>query len=355
VAAGGWLSSERLVACLVALAGGSGLWLLSSVLKKEGAPRGDDRIYEDMARHPFGVHTFPFGYRLGLPWLVHVLPFDHTTSFSLLAWLAAGGAAAFAYLLMRELKAERQVAGWLAVLMCISPPFLVVTLRQGRNPDIATVFFMMAATYFILRRAYWPLAVSLLLGAVVREAVLFEVPLAYVVWAARPLDGRAALRTLLVAAPAILAYGAIRLGVSTVGESSVPGYGGSLLGERWHVIKLGLQSAFQEARRMFTTYGPLWLIAPLALRDMRFARCGLVLVGCSLVAMTFALDWGRMVLLAAPAFYPASAHVLEGRPRWRAPVFATMLALALVYALYMDLSGVANGIVHGPLPPYPVQ
>jgi hypothetical protein len=190
---------------------------------------------------------------------------------------------------------------------------------------------------------------------VAREAVLFVIPLAYALWAVRPLDRRAALDSLAVAAPAIAIYAAIRFGIRTVGEAQVPGYAGSLVGERFTVIRQGLEDAFVEARRMFTVYGPLWLVAPLALRDMRFARRGLVLVALSLVAMTFALDWGRMILLAAPVFYPASAYVLSRRPRWRWPVFAGFALLAVGYAVYMDVSGVKSGIIDNPLPPYPVQ
>ncbi len=337
------------------LIGAIALGVLSAPIRKEQTPRGDDLIYEDIARHPFGVHTFPFGFRLGLPLIVHWLPFDHTVSFSALALLAAGCAAAFAYLLMRELGGGRRVAIALALLMSISPPFLIVALRHGRNPDIATVFFMMAATYFAVRRRRLQLAVTLLLGAVVREAVLFVAPLAYALWALRPLDRRAALETIAVAAPAVALYAAIRLGISTVGETQVPGYGGSLVAERFTVIKLGLQSAVQEARRMFTVFGPLWLVAPPALRDMRFARRGLVLVALALVSMTFALDWGRMILLAAPAFYPASAYVLARHPRWARPVLATFLLLAIGYAVYMGVSGVKSGIIDNPPPPYPVQ
>jgi hypothetical protein len=346
---------EWRTASLVGLAGAIALALLSAPIRKEQIPRGDDLIYEDIARHPFGVHTFPFGFRLGLPLLVHVLPFDHTVSFTALALLAAGGAAAFAYLLMRELGGEQRVALALALALAISPPFLIVVLRHGRNTDIATVFLMMAATYFAVRRERLWLASTLALGAVVREAVLFVAPLAYALWAVRPLDRRAARDALVAAAPAIVLYLAIRLGVNTVGEAQVPGYGGSLVGERFTVIKQGLQSAFQEARRMFTVYGPLWLVAPLALRDMRFARRGLVLVAFALLSMTFALDWGRMILLAAPVFYPASAYVLSRRPRWLWPVLAVLLVLAVGYAVYMGVSGVQSGIIDNPAPPYPVR
>jgi hypothetical protein len=342
-------------AALVGLAGGLALALLGALVRHEPVPRGDDAIYEAMARHPFATHTFPFGYRFGLPWLVHVLPFGHSFSFMLLACLAAAGAAAFAFLLIDALGGGRRLAAAMAVLMCVSPPFLIVAIRGGRNTDIVTVLFLMAGAYFIVREQIWRLAAVLLLGAAFREAVLFLIPLAYAVWATRPLDARAAARVLAPAAPAIIAYTAIRLGIHTVGEAQVPGYGGSLLSERFTVIGDGLKSPFQEARRMFTVYGPLWLIAPWALRDMRYARRGLVLVATSLVSMTFALDWGRMILLAAPIFYPAAAHVLRSRPRWWLPTLLAALALIGGYAIYMDRTGVRTGIIENPPPPYPVR
>jgi hypothetical protein len=301
------------------------------------------------------LHTFLFGYRIGLPLLVHVLPFGHTFSFRLLACVAAAGAAAFAYMLMRELGVAGRLSAAAAIGMCVSPPLLIVALRNGRNTDIATVLFLLAGTYFIVRRAYWRLALVLALGAVVREAVLFLVPLSYAVWAARALDRRAAARALTVAAPAIAAYVAIRLGITTVGESKVPGYGGSLIGERVTVVEKGLASPFTQARRLFTVYGPLWLLAPLALREMRFARRGLTLVALSVLAMTFALDWGRMALLAAPVFYPAAMYALERRPRWTMPVLLSALALIVGYAVYMDRSGVKSGILNNRLTSYPVR
>jgi hypothetical protein len=338
------------LACLAAAA----LAVLGAVMPKEGAPHGDDLIYEDIAREPFGVHTFPFGLRFGLPLLVHLLPVAGGTGFMLLAILCAGGATGFAYL-FRELGGDRRLAGVFAVLMALSPPFLVVILRHGRNTDIATVLLMLLATYLVVRRRYWQLALVLAVGVTVREALLFVGPLAYALWAQRPLDRSAALRALAVTAPAACAYLAIRLGVHTVGKAQVPGYSGSLIGERLSVIELGLRTPFQEARRLLSVYGPLWLVAPFALTGMRFARRGIVLPALCVVSMTFALDWGRMILLAAPVFYPAAVYVLERHRRLRLPVIAAFLLLIVVYAVYMAHSGVRTGIVEAGAPPYPVR
>lgn len=337
------------------LAGGLALALLSTLSRRERVPRGDDQIYERMAAHPFATHTFPFAYRIGLPWLVHALPFSHTTSFELLAWLAAGGAAAFAFALMRRLDAPAAVAAPLAFALAVSPPLAIVALREGRNTDAVTMLFLMAATLLVVQRRPHALAATLLVGVLFREAVLFVIPLAYAVWAVRVWDRDVAVRVLAAGAPAIAAYAALHLAIPTVGRASVPGYGGSLVGERGHVVRLGLDSLATELRRMLSVFGPLWLLAPLALRGSRFARRGLALVACSLVSMTFALDWGRMIFLSAPVFYPAGAFTLTRRRHWRAVTWIAFAALILGYAIYMDRSGVQHGIVENPLPPYPVR
>jgi hypothetical protein len=106
---------------------------------------------------------------------------------------------------------------------------------------------------------------------------------------------------------------------------------------------------------MFSIYGPLWIAAPLALRGMAFARRGLVLIAACLVSMTFALDWGRMIFLAAPIFYPAAAFTLTRHPRWRVPAFAAFALLIVGYAIYMDRGGTRIGIVESRPPPYPVR
>jgi hypothetical protein len=342
-------------AVLVGLAGALGLAVLSLSLHHETVPRGDDLIYERMAQNPLGKHTFPFAYRIGVPWLVHALPLGNTASFDLLAWLASGGAAGFAYLLMRHFDVSHRLAACLALALALSPPMLLVGLREGRNVDAATVLFMMAATLFVVERRLRLLAVTLALGVIVREAELFVIPLAYAVWATRWWDARAARRAVLVGAPAIAIYIALHLAISSVGMAQVPGYSGSLLGARFTVIETGLGDLGVELRRMFSIYGPLWIAAPLALASMTFARRGLVLVAASLLSMTFALDWGRMILLAAPVFYPAGAYTLTRHPRWKAPALAAFAILIAGYAFYMNHSGVRTGIIDSPPPPYPVR
>jgi hypothetical protein len=329
--------------------------ILDALVRDEPTPRGDDLIYERMAQDPFSTHTFPFAYRVLVPTTVHVLPFGHTFSFSLLAWLATGIAAGFMYALLQRVGAPPALAAGLALCLALSPPLLIVSLRQGRNVDAATVAVMVAAVLFMVDERPRALAVTLAIGALTRESAMFLVPLAYAVWAERLYDAQALKRVAIVAAPAVAIYVALRLALPTVGREQVAGYGGSLLGGRVDVLRSGLDELATQLRRMFTVYGPLWFVAPLALRNMRLAQRGLVLVALCVVSMTFALDWGRIILLAAPIFYAAGAFVLRDQRRLSIGVLAAFAVLIVAYAGYMQHSGVRTGIIETGPPPYPVR
>ena len=90
----------------------------------------------------------------------------------------------------------------------------------------------------------------------------------------------------------------------------------------------------------------------LALGVTLAARRGLVLVAACVVAMTFALDWGRVIILAAPVVLVAAAWILNTRPRLAALAVVAFFALDLGYVIYMeDLGGAQDGIIDvGPAP-----
>lgn len=346
--------SPRRLAVAVGAIGAVALMLLDALVRDEPTPKGDDLIYERMAQDPFATHTFVFAYRVAVPWVVHVLPFDHELSFSVIAWLCSGAAGAVLFVLLERFGISRRVSVPLAFVLVLSPPLLVASLRQGRNPDPLTVLVMVTGVLCIVDRRPKALALTMLIGAFNRESALFLAPLAYAVWAQRPWDRAMLVRTLAVAAPAVVAFVALRLAIPTVGREQVPGYGDSLIWGRFDVLESGLASPGVEARRLATIFGPLWLLAPLALRDFWFARRGLVLVFLCLVAMTFALDWGRIAFIAAPVVYAAAAWTLDRRPRLLAPTLAACALMIVGYAAYMQVTGTDNIIEASP-PPYPVR
>jgi hypothetical protein len=331
---------------LVGLAALVVLLIADAIVKDAGAPKGDDQIYELMADSPFETHSFPFAYRFLVPAIVHVLPFGHTFSFSLLAWLSSAACATVAYVLMRRFAVNPWLAAGLALCLALCPQLFVVSLRQGRNVDPETVLVMLAGGLAIADRNTLALGLTIAVGATIRESALFLIPFAYAYWAARPIDTDALKRTAAASLPGLVIYAAIRTGIPTTPNR----YGSSK-----DILNEVLDNPKVELRRIFIAFGPLWFAAPFALRDLKYARAGLALFACCLVSFLFVRDWGRVVLLAAPAVYVAGAYVLNDRRRLAIAAVVAFAALDVGYAIYMQAHGVEANIVNGPVPDYPVR
>lgn len=319
---------------------------VDAVMHHEQGISGDERFYERMASHPGGPHNFPYAYRIGVPWLVHVLPFSHVVSFTAIALLAIAASAGALYALLREFETPPALATALAVSFSLSPPLLVTLLRHGRSVDPVTVLVITIGTLFIVRRQRLALALTILAGATVHESCLFLIPFAYAVWARRLVDADALKDLALVATLPIVVYLRIRTSIDAVGKQYIPGYSGPFLRERYEIVKQGLQDGTwkRELRRLAAAYGPLWLTAPFALRTLPFARRGLVLVGLCALSMTFAFDWERVMFFAAPVIYVSSAHVIAPRRRLAVLTVAALFALDLGYGIYMQVYGVTHGL-----------
>jgi hypothetical protein len=320
--------------------------ILYALIVHEKGLGGDDPYYARIANHPSGPHNFPYAFRIGLPYLVHVLPFSHAFSWEALALLAAAVAGGAMYALLREFEIEPWLAASLSIGFSVSPALLVVFLRNGLEVDAAATMVITLGCLFIVRRNLLALALTLLVGSTVHESCLFLIPLAYAVWAERLFDPKA-LRDLAVAAVIPIAvYAYIRISIVAVGERYQPGYTGPFLNARYDVIRDALQNGgwHVELRRLALVYGPLWIAAPAALRKLPFARRGLALIAPCVISMTFALDWGRTIAFAAPVFYVAAAYVVNQRRRLAVLLVAALFALDLGYAVYMQVHGVKHGL-----------
>jgi len=307
---------------------------------------GDEPYYARMAAHPAGPHNFPYAFRVGVPGLVRLLPFDPSFAFIAIALTAAALAAAALFALLGEFGIAPGLAGGLAVGFVVSPPLLVTFLRNGISVDPVTIMIITLGALFIVRRRRVALALTLLAGVTVHESCLYVIPLAYAVWARRPFDAPALRDVALVATVPVLLYLRLRGSIQAVGEQYQPGYYGPFVTERIDVLRLALRGHgwAGELRRLILAYGPLWLAAPWALRDQPFARRGLVLVALCVASMTFALDWGRLIFFSAPVFYVAAAWVLRDRRRLALAAVLGLLVLDAGYAVYMQVHGVRHGL-----------
>ena len=192
---GGSTASDAVLVGLLCLAVAG---LADAVMRHETGATGDEPFYIRMATHPAGPHSFPYAYRVAVPWLVHVLPFSELVSFQLQALLGIAACGAVMYVLLREFDTRRWLGIALALGLTISPNLLVVLLRHGRSIDPAVTLVMILGSLFIVRRNRLALAVTILIGAAVKETSLFLIPFAYAVWARAPLDREALRDTVLV-------------------------------------------------------------------------------------------------------------------------------------------------------------
>jgi hypothetical protein len=329
--------------------------VLDSLVRDEAHVHGDDLVYERMAAHPGAVHTFPFAYRLLLPTLVHVLPFGHTFSFSLLAWICTGLSAGLVTVLLARLDVGRALRFALALGFALSPALLLVSLRQGRNTDAISVLFLLLGTLFIIDRRRVPLAATIAVGALTRESTLFLVPMAYAVWCRTLVDAKALRAVAATSAAGVAVYAAIRLAVPTIGREQVIGYGLPFFRGRWQVLRAGFQGWWVELRRIGSVFGPLWLCLVPGARESALVRRSLVVLACCAISATFALDWGRVALLGAPAVVLAAGVALRSRPRAAVAAVVALALLDIGYAIYMNDYGTVHGIdmVHGS--PYPIR
>jgi hypothetical protein len=307
---------------------------------------GDAPYYARIANHPSGPHNLPYAFRIGVPYLVHALPFSHAFSWEALALIAAAVAGGAMYSLLREFDVAPWLATWLAVGFSVSPPLLVVFLRNGLEVDAEAIMVITLGCLFIVRRQRVALALTLLVGTTVHESCLFLIPLAYAVWAERLLDPRALKDLALTAAVPVAVYAYLRTNIIAVGQQYQPGYTGPFFSARWSVIKQSLENGgwHVELRRLALIYGPLWIAAPVALKRLPFARRGLALIVPCVISMTYALDWGRAIFFAAPVFYVAGAYAVRERRRLAVLLVVTLFAVDLGYAVYMQVHGVKHGL-----------
>ena len=175
--------NQKLEAFLLGLVALVALLVMDAYVRDSPTPQNDELIYHRMASEPFETHTFVFAYRVAVPTLVHVMPFGHGFSFSLLAWLFTAGCASLTYLLLRRFEISKPFAAGLGFAFALCPTLFVASLRQGANVDPESVFVMLAGAIAIVDRRPLALGVIVLVGALVRESTLFLVPFAYAVWA----------------------------------------------------------------------------------------------------------------------------------------------------------------------------
>ena len=204
------------------------LWLGVSLVPLAALPRTvddapglDAHIYIAMSEAPSVFTMPPFGYRIGVPLLVHWLPLSTEAAFFFVTSASLLACFVLAYLFLRELGFEHGMS-LLGASFVAAAPEVSRYLQNYFLVDPAALAFVTAFLLGVERKwSLGRLALLLLLGCLVKENVLIVTTVLYLTRSERRLfDRRAAAQTLLVAAPALAAMLLLRFhwgGTAAVG------------------------------------------------------------------------------------------------------------------------------------------
>jgi hypothetical protein len=275
----------------------------------------------------------PFAHRLLVPWLLSLAPLPPRASF-LVSTLAATLATLIAlYLLCRARGIAPRPALVAAQLAAFSYPIALYLGFWGMVDPVASLFTVLILLGMVRDRVAL-VGVSLLLGTFTKETTaVFAPAVAWWLWR-RPGGTAMPVTAAVLAALPIALYFAVRASVPTVpGRWDLRGWDDLV---RFWTTLWAMKSAeggpaVWLAGVVVRAYGFFWVTAALGLGDPRAWRGMLAwLLLASLALCAVATDWARMLGLAFPAVFLATAAFLdriERRPRaltW----FVALLALA---------------------------
>jgi hypothetical protein len=301
-----------------------------------------------MAEHPFDLRISPFSSRIVEPLLAGALPFSTTTSFRILGFLALWAAAVAMFVLLRRLVGDDLVAG-AGMLLFLSVGWATgYLLYNFWLPDgIAILCIVVLALAAVDRRPVL-FAVVLVVGALTKEQVLLAAPLWWTLTADRLPDWRRLGEAVLLAAPAFLAFVAVRLLLPAGNDDAAYVASLPIALNAWDTLP-------SDPRSLYETFSPVrprywWLAAEwtgqvfgsLLVLGLAAPRRNIVtllrwspLVAGALLQPLLAANTHRLVVLAVPAAVVVATQGLQAL-RGR---FGTAVLVAPVALLVLDLAG----------------
>ncbi len=161
-------------------------WLVVQLVPLRGipfaakdAPGFDAHIYLAMAESPLVFTIPPHGYRIGVPFLAHLLPFEIESSFFIITVFGLLGTLTLTYVFLRQLGFGHGM-GLLGLSFVGAAPEIAGFLQNYFLVDPASIFLMVAL--FIAIERGWPAGVTallLLVASLFKESAFYVVPVLY--------------------------------------------------------------------------------------------------------------------------------------------------------------------------------
>jgi hypothetical protein len=316
----------------------AGVWLavallpLPGVIGADRAPGLDAHIYVAMAESPTVFTMPPYAYRIGVPWVAHLLPFSIEMNFFLLTCFGLLAALVLGYILFRELGYSHGLA-LLGLSFVAAAPEVSVYLGNHFLVDPLALGLILAVLVAIEKGvSAGPIALLLLIASLFKETAFFVVPVLYLRLAgARRVDRQAAWQTLLISAPAIVASLTLRLAWG--GAFDAFPYLSPWEGQRraWY----GSMEAYQAIwSGLFGYLAVLAIVNAFSERWRDFVRRYLPYAALVVAQLLVPQNPERMLFFAFPVVIPLALvefqRIRDELPDWF-PFLATLLVVCYVF------------------------
>lgn len=155
----------------------------------------DHHKYIFMALNNLDFHIAPFCWRILVPILASILPFELSINFQLIAFFSIAFSGYFVFLIGRKIF-ENDVIGFGMILAFYTSSFAVkYPIHDFWLPDALVIFLISAGIYSILIKNNLTFLLIIVLGALTKESVLFIIPLYYTLNTKQIFDKKLLFRT----------------------------------------------------------------------------------------------------------------------------------------------------------------
>jgi len=170
----------------------------------------DHHKYIYMAQFPFKLHIAPFCWRILNPLLVRILPFSLPMNFLFISLISLIATGILSFSILKKIKKDF-VLSLAGVILFFSLSWATrIPLFDFWLPDSLAFLFMAGGIYAILINKDYLFFLCLTLGVLVKESVIFIVPLYYTLKAKRLIERRLLAKTALIAGIPILLLFSLR-------------------------------------------------------------------------------------------------------------------------------------------------
>ncbi len=210
----------------------------------------DHHKYIFMALNNLDFHIAPFCWRIFVPFVASLLPFELSINFQVIAFISLVLTGYFNFLI-GKIFFQSDIYGLGMMMAYFSLNFATkYVIYDFWLPDAFAIFLITAAIYSIIIKNDFLFSVIILIGSFTKESVLFVIPLYYSLNSQKFFDKRLFIKTVVYFVIALITVAAIRI--------SIPAFNNDLnyiskLPEQLFIVQRG--NSIYDLKYLFKTIG----------------------------------------------------------------------------------------------------